>query len=264
MIVPRSRVFTKLPQPTNMASTLLWNSDVNDAEIFLAAYELYKFGNHPSVIAVCSGVLVEEPDSLAMRFLLVRSLTAMHRYDEANTQLGECLEICPTSAEAYELLGDLATCRDDQRSAAVFYSEARRLDPDELQSDLHPSNQTALNQSTVAVEKLPAATAAVGCTFDSTVEVTIDSAFEVAIERSSRRFAAGSQSDVATDTEIRPLGYFGQYLLQSGVLSTAQLERALRYHRTSGLRIGAAVIELGFASHDEVEWAALGYHGFTQ
>ena len=54
---------------------------------------------------------------------------------------------------------------------------------------------------------------------------------------------------------------FGQHLVDCGLLSPLQLKAALAYKRSTGVRLGAAAVALGFLSEPKIEWASLAYHG---
>jgi len=47
----------------------------------------------------------------------------------------------------------------------------------------------------------------------------------------------------------------GEILLQANLVTPEQLEEAVRLQRQTGLRIGAALIQLGYATEDDVAWA---------
>ena len=127
-----------------------------------AARELLVARNYSSVVAVATGALEEHPEDIAMRLLRARALLALRRDEEAQVDLRECLRRQIRCAEAYRLLGELCMRRDEFESSAVFLREAIRLRPgDQHSRDLLTVVQ-AFIKPTAAVEKLPAATAAVG------------------------------------------------------------------------------------------------------
>ncbi len=47
----------------------------------------------------------------------------------------------------------------------------------------------------------------------------------------------------------------GEILLQANLITPQQLEEAVSLHRRAGMRIGTALIQLGYASEDDVAWA---------
>lgn len=54
---------------------------------------------------------------------------------------------------------------------------------------------------------------------------------------------------------------FAGYLVEAGVLTELQLRAARAYERSTGVRLGAAAVALGFATESRIESAALVYHG---
>jgi tetratricopeptide (TPR) repeat protein len=229
---------------------------VDGPSVMRAALELYRGRQYPSVVAVCADALDNDPDNLHIRLLLARALLALRRDIEAQSHLRDCLRRDPRCAPAYRHLGELALRRDELESAKIFLREATRIDPDDRDaSDLLAVVLELVrpNQPTAAVEKLPAATVAVGCPSPG-------SPSPPAIPSRRRRLALGTSSDAA-GAEVPADGGFGHYLVNIGVLSPVQLRAALAYHRTTGVRVGRAAVALGFLSEPKVEWAALGFHG---
>jgi len=47
----------------------------------------------------------------------------------------------------------------------------------------------------------------------------------------------------------------GEVLVSKGVINAAQLEKALAEQKSSGVRLGEAVVKLGFATTEQVEAA---------
>ncbi len=136
--------------------------------VMRAALELFHNRNYPSVVAVCEAALDEDPGDLPMRLLLSRALLALRRDAEAQEGLSEALRREPRCAEAYRLLAQMAMRRDELKSAEIFAREAMRLDPDN--NDTRELLDLILRfcRPTATVEKLPAATVAVGRPFSGT------------------------------------------------------------------------------------------------
>src|SRR5688572_28052489 len=133
--------------------------------VMRAALELFHNRNFPSVVAVCETALDEDPANLHMRLLLARALLALRRDPEAQEQLSEALQREPRCAEAYRLLAELAMRRDEMKSAEIFAREAMRLDPDSHDTRELLDLILRFCRPTATVEKLPAATVAVGRPF---------------------------------------------------------------------------------------------------
>ena len=128
-----------------------------------AARELLSARNFSSVVAVATHALDDDSTDTEMRLLRARALLALRRDDEAQADLRECLRRRSRCALAYRLLGELCFRRDEYESAIVFLKEALRLEPDDDHSRDLLVIANGFLQSTAAVEKLPAATAAVDC-----------------------------------------------------------------------------------------------------
>jgi tetratricopeptide (TPR) repeat protein len=206
----------------------------------------------------CAEALELEPANLDLRLLRARALMALGRESEATKELGRVLRWHPESSEGYLLLGQLAARRRKLCAAGTFLGHAVRLAPEDRRAhDLLELVQRSI-QPTVAVEKLPAATATVGCLLDGhTTEATAPAQPRV------KRLAAGSQAELPPREEPAPAGLaqrFGRYLVAIGALTPRQLRAALDYQRHTGIRLGAAAVALGFLSEPSVEWAAHDFH----
>jgi tetratricopeptide (TPR) repeat protein len=184
--------------------------------------------------------------------LLARALLALRREEEAYHELSHCLRTDPRCAEAYGLLGNIALLRDEFRSAQIFLREAVRLDD----KDEHAKEFLAITnhwiQPTAAVEKLPAATAAVGPLAPRESDAPLR----------GRRLAVGTewQAPIGDPTSPTHAVRFGAYLVQIGAITPGQLKKALDYHERTSVRIGTATAILGFTSKQKVEWAAQAFH----
>lgn len=212
------------------------------------AAELFRARQYPAVVATCSDAIADDPIDVPLRVLLARALMALRRDGDAQRELRACLQIDPRCPQAYRLLGELALRRDELESARMFLKEALRIDGADRDAEDLLGIVESLNQPTAAVEKLPAATAAVGCT---------SSPKPRRAPTRPPRLAKGS--DGAPDDEGRRNG-FGKYLVRVGILTSTQLSAVLGYQHRNGGRIGDAAVALGFISEPKIEWAALAYH----
>ncbi len=206
-----------------------------------------------------------------MRILLARALIALRRDEEAHRELSQCLRHQPRCAEAYQLLGHVSVLRDEFDSAAIFLRECLRLNPhDAAAQDLLDILDNRWIQPTVAVEKLPAATAAVG-PFVRPSEPPPPVKRLYGDFPPGRRLALGSEmglgatrpapaSSPAHADSLRQAVRFGAYLVQIGLLSPSQLRKAVTYHERTAVRIGTAAAILGFATKPRIEWAAAAFH----
>ena len=231
----------------------------------MEAERLFQSRQYGSAASMCAEALELEPDNLDLRILRARALMALRRDEEAKRELSRALRWHPASGEAYRLLGELAIRRGKLKAASTFLRQAVRFSNENASArDLLELIESS-NQPTVAVEKLPAATATVGCPFSASgPEVGVGSgkmATTAATEPGRprvRRVAAGSQNESTAELNLGER--FGRYLVDIGALTPLQLRAALDYHRRAGVRLGAAAVALGFLSEPSVEWAAHDYH----
>lgn len=134
------------------------------SSVIEAAEELFRARQYRAVVSQCTEALELDPDNLTLRILRARSLMALRRDEEAKRELSRVLRWHQDCGEAYRLLAELAIRRGKLDAASTFLKHALRLSPDDAAAqDLLELVQSS-NQPTVAVEKLPAATATVGCT----------------------------------------------------------------------------------------------------
>jgi tetratricopeptide (TPR) repeat protein len=217
-----------------------------------AAVELFAARQYPGVVAACQDALCDDPDDVRLRLLRARALMALRRDAEAQTEISECLRLEPRFGAAYRVLGELAARRDESASAKIFLREALRLDPDDEEARAWLGVVEAMVRSTAAADKLPAAAAVVG---------------HLSHPRDASRppRARGTQPPPdmrpSTLSQLPVASGFGHYLVNAGVLTPVQRRAAEAYKRSTGVRLGAAAVALGFVSEQKVEWASLAYHG---
>lgn len=236
-----------------------------------AAQQMFRAQQFTGVASLCADALEGEPDNLDLRVLRVRALLALRRDEEARVELSRILRSHRETAEVFQLLGELAIRRKKLDAAETFLKQALRLAPHDRKVSALLELVRSSNQPTVAVEKLPAATATVGCTLalpeeDDAVRVPHRGTPGLSEIRPSDggslggpRFALGTARPPTSPTEL-----FGMYLVDIGALTLSQLRAALEYHRRAGVRVGTAAVVLGFLSEPSVEGAARAFHGIRQ
>lgn len=269
---------------------------MNGPDVLRAAIELYRNRQLPGVVAVCRDSLASEPNQPDLRILLARALIGLRRDDEARSELRRSLASEARSATAYRLLGELELRRDDFRSAEIFFRESLRLDPTDTDTADYLQVSLSLIQPTAAVEKLPAAAAAVGCPSSSSgskrrlaagtmneeaahgigarpaeapLTLPADDLLEALVEDLDASGDAAIEDEfedpceeVWRDQTPVTAGHalFGTYLVAVGVLTPTELDACLTYHRVTKLRLGVAAVALGLISEPRLEWAAHAYH----
>lgn len=111
---------------------------------------------------MCNDALESEPDCVELMVIRARAHIALRRDLEAQADLRDIIRFDPQCAIAYRLLGELAARRDENESAAIFFREAIRLDPDDLEAhDWLAIVDVSLRPAAV-VKKLPAPATAAG------------------------------------------------------------------------------------------------------
>jgi tetratricopeptide (TPR) repeat protein len=321
--------------------------DIVDRGVIATAAELFEGRHYPSVVALCSDALEDEPECVPLLVIRARAHVALRRELEAQADLRDIIRLEPECAIAYRLLGQLAARRDQNDSASTFFREALRLDPgDREAADWLLVTDASLRPAAVA-QKLPAPATAAG-RFPSASRRAQDGqprfargtrqpdhhglaagGFE---ERPTQPFARGSERPVrvatptpaplpappraegstppqrlirreATDDlpdEVIPLVHpklgelvtikgrpvsntppakpaprlasrpmtrssipelpgFGEYLVANGILTRERLRAAQAYQRSMKVQLSTAIVTLGLATPQRIEWASVAH-----
>jgi len=268
-----------------------------DRGVIATASELFEARHYPSVVAVCSDGLANEPTCLPLLLLRARAHIALRRDVDAQVDLRDAIRADPECSLAFRLLGELAARRDEHESAAVFFRETLRLDPGDrsahdwlqiVDAVARPAPKPSDRRARVEPPRL--------------ARGTQQPAPEV--ERPTKPFARGSERDPqgwaprpapepaqvtlspapvekATLTGRPPtqppamvapkvvravsrpstpeLPGFGEYLVTSGILSRERLRAAQAYQRSMRVQLSTAVVTLGLASPQRMAWAAVAH-----
>jgi tetratricopeptide (TPR) repeat protein len=278
------------------------------------ARQLFEARHFPGVVALVSDALDDAPDCIPLLLLRARSHIALRRDLPAQTDLREIIRLDPQCGVAYRLIGELAARRDENESAAIFFREALRLDPDDIEAaDWLQIVETSVRPAAVA-NKLPAPAAAAG-RFPPSGARTWDPSPPPSTRPRSRpesqpRFAKGTQTpdeeratvpfrgkspktprmasgssprlatieDPTTAQRTKPgaqplrrplsttqrgaiaeLPGFGDYLVTTGILTRERLRAAQAYQRSMKVQLSTAIVTLGLATPQRVEWAAVAH-----
>lgn len=283
---------------------------------------------------MCSDALEDEPECLPLILIRARAQIALRRDLEAQADLRDLIRLDPQCGMAYRLLGELAARRDENESAASFFREALRLDPDDREANDWLLIVDASLRPAAAAARLPATAAATGRVAmeqrrdpgpvrfargtqhpDQTADESLDQTSEQPPERPTRPFARGSDrqgeawrtprgrpvvrlapltlppEDTATPkvtltgrpptqppakeaprlappprttrTTLRAatpeLPGFGEYLVSTGILTRERLRAAQAYQRSMKVQLSTAIVTLGLATPQRIEWAAVAH-----
>jgi hypothetical protein len=249
---------------------------------------------------------------------------ALRRDLDAQADLRDIIRLDPRCGFAYRLLGELAARRDENASAAVFFREALRLDPDDREA--HDWLQiVSAPRPAAAATQLPATAAAAGH-FSPRPRAASPSQVRLARgtqppdppgraaraepeERPTQPLGRTAdqrriRSQAATPPArppVRPtptpeplppppelerptlagrpptqppakpaprltsrgptpeLPGFGEYLVAAGILTRDRLRAAQAYQRSMKIQLSTAIVTLGLASPQRIEWAAVAH-----
>lgn len=275
------------------------------------------------MVAACTDALDDEPECIPLLLIRARARMALRRDLDAQADLRDIIRLDPRCGLAYRLLGELAARRDENASAAVFFREALRLDPDDREA--HDWLQIAMApRPAAAAIQLPAPAAVVGPfpsapgsgrlargtqppdPYERTVPADLEERpterptqpFGRTVERRVRSFAGTptppSRPSRPTPTPeplppppvperptlsgrpptqppARPaprltargqapeLPGFGEYLVAHGILTRERLRAAQAYQRSMRVQLSTAIVTLGLASPQRIEWAAVAH-----
>jgi tetratricopeptide (TPR) repeat protein len=294
-----------------------------DRGVIATASELFEARHYPGVVAMCTDALEDEPECLPLLLIRARAQLALRRDLDAQADLRDIIRLDPQCSLGYRLLGELAARRDENESAAIFFREALRLDPNDREAGDWLLIVDASLRPAAGATKLPANAAAAG-RFSSTSRQ----------EPSGQpRFARGTQAPTPDQPEERPtkpftrgvdrrgevlqtplarpvvrpapqpqppaeevakptltgrpalqlpakeaprltarpaarsttrgptpeLPGFGEYLVASGILTRERLRAAQAYQRSMKVQLSTAIVTLGLATPQRIEWAAVAH-----
>jgi hypothetical protein len=303
-----------------------------DRGVIATAIELFEARHYPGVIALSSETLETEPECIELLILRARANIALRRDLEAQTDLREIIRLDPRSSIAYRLLGQLAARRDENESAAIFFREALRLDPDDREASEWLQIVGATPRPAAAAQKHPAPAAAAGRfprvrsearsparanpprlakgteppdteeyptarkSKDPRHAYTVPSLGDVVASETAHgrtsipslsqaptiprpapsepeppRLARGSEQPQPIGTLTRrpsrpqlrgsmpELPGFGEYLVDVGILTRERLRAAQAYQRSMRVQLSTAIVTLGLATPQRIEWAAVAH-----
>jgi tetratricopeptide (TPR) repeat protein len=257
------------------------------------ANELFEARHYPGVVALVDDALEAEPEHVPLLLLRARANFALRRDLDAQGDLRDIIRLDPQCGTAYRMLGELAARRDEYESAGIFFREAVRLDPDDEAACDWLAIVEATSRPAAAAHILPAPAAAAGRfptriakgtrpPDDPIERATAPYGGERAGERPARvgvQLAAGTDQTnpfanrtgkptlLGAQPAPRPMTRgpipempgFGDYLVTSGILTRERLRAAQAYQRSMKVQLSTAIVTLGLATPQRVEWAAVSH-----
>jgi tetratricopeptide (TPR) repeat protein len=266
--------------------------------VIATAAELFEARHYPSVVALVSDALEETPESVELLMMRARAQIALRRDLESQADLRDIIRLDPQCGLAYRLLGELAARRDENESAAIFFREALRLDPDDLEADdwlsIVQISSRPLAPAARILPVVPAPRFASG-TMSPNPRDDDDDDDDSDTEETGQhwsvhprgivaapppRMATGSSPELspyraaappaqphepapaprASSRGITPeLPGFGDYLVATGILTRERLRAAQAYQRSMKVQLSTAIVTLGLATPQRIEWAAVAH-----
>ena len=242
-----------------------------DRGIIASATELFLARQFPSVVAVVSDALEQEPECVELLLLRARARVGLRRDLEAQADLRDVIRLEPHRAIAYRLLGQLAARRGEHDSAAIFFREALRLDPGDSEASDWLAIVDVPSRPAAVAHILPAPTAAAGRTSRKSGRIALgtqppdEDASTTPFPRSTltepaaQPAAPRSQLASAPRGPVPELPGFADYLVSAGILTPDRLRAAQAYQRSMGVLLSTAIVTLGLASPQRIEWAAVAH-----
>ena len=180
-----------------------------DRGVIATAEDLLQARHYPGVVAMVSDALEDEPECVPLLLIRARAHIALRRDLDAQGDLRDIIRLDSSCGAAFRLLGELAARRDENHSAATFFREAVRLDPNDQEARDWLQIVDSVRPAAVAT-KLPAPAAAAG-RFprpDSQPRFAkgTQSPDDAFIERPTRPFARGSSPPPSIKGPSLPLG----------------------------------------------------------
>jgi len=233
-----------------------------DRGVLATANELFEARHYRSVVALINDALEAEPEHVPLLIVRARAHFALRRDLEAQADLRDIVRLDPQCSAAYRMLGELAARRDEYESAAIFFREAVRLSP----GDCDASDWLAIIESTsrpaAAATTLPAPAAAAG-RFPNGTRPPTD---KPVLARGSVKTIDPETNPFVVSPRPRPmtrgapeLQGFGDYLVETGILTRERLRAAQAYQRSMRVQLSTAIVTLGLATPQRIEWAAVAH-----
>jgi tetratricopeptide (TPR) repeat protein len=235
-----------------------------DRGVLATANELFEARHYPSVVALINDALELDPEHVPLLIVRARAHFALRRDLEAQADLRDIIRLDPQCGAAYRMLGELAARRDEYESAAIFFREAVRLSPGDSDACDWLAIIEATTRPAAAASKLPAPAAAAGRfpkgTRPPTNDVPVVARGSVkTIDPETNPFVVAPRPRPMTRGAQPELQGFGDYLVETGILTRERLRAAQAYQRSMRVQLSTAIVTLGLATPQRIEWAAVAH-----
>lgn len=261
-----------------------------DRGVIATASELFEARHYPSVVAVCTDALDAEPECVPLLVLRARAHIALRRDLDAQADLRDIIRLDPRCGLAYRMLGELAARRDENDSAAIFFREALRLTPDDLEArdwlaivdasprpavtrvasppragdpprfgrGTHPAQPPSSSPDALAATPapLPPPPNEIATRSARTPASTKEPAPFVRISNPPPVPSPAGPTPRAATPELPG---FGEYLVSTGILTRERLRAAQAYQRSMKVQLATSIVTLGLASPQRIAWAAVAH-----
>lgn len=225
-----------------------------DRGVLATANELFEARHYPSVVALISDALEAEPEHVPLLIVRARAHFALRRDLEAQADLRDIIRLDPQCGAAYRMLGELAARRDEYESAAIFFREALRLSPGDGDAADWLAIIEAASRPAAAASRLPAGRFPKG-TSPPTSELARGSVR--AIDPETHPFVIAARPRPLPRASIPEHQGFADYLVETGILTRERLRAAQAYQRSMRVQLSTAIVTLGLATPQRIEWAAV-------
>jgi tetratricopeptide (TPR) repeat protein len=291
--------------------------------VIATASELFEARHYPSVVAMCTDALEQEPANVELLLMRARARLALRLDLEAQADLREIIRLDATCSLAFRLLGELAARRNEHEPAAVFFRVAVRLDPSDREAqewlrivaslyEPRAGEQASslvvapADKRSVAVSRgprehrdPPGPRFARGTQLPSEPEERPTRPFARSARHAARPGAserpgdgpvrapvpmhpvatlagppptqlpakeaprlasqAAARSTKRSRAPIAELPGFDEYLVANGILTPERLRAAQAYQRSMKVQLSTAIVTLGLATPQRIEWAAIAH-----
>jgi tetratricopeptide (TPR) repeat protein len=225
-----------------------------DRGVLATANELFEARHYPSVVALINDALEAEPEHVPLLIVRARAHFALRRDLEAQADLRDFIRLDPLCGAAYRMLGELAARRDEYESAAIFFREAVRLSP----GDSDACDWLAIIEATTR-PATPAGRFPKG-TRPPTNDVAVLARGSVkTIDPETNPFVVAPRPRPIPRGAQPELQGFGDYLVETGILTRERLRAAQAYQRSMRVQLSTAIVTLGLATPQRIEWAAVAH-----